>query len=204
MKRWIRSVVTRVVMATFAAGILVPAMSFAGGSVARAGTCSPGDVDYTVTYTKKDVLFTHSILYVTLAPGGSATRTLTKSTSFTAGITFTAGATAEAGVIFAKASASVGVALKAEGTTTSGTSVSLSISNTGSTYRDYVFFDGTRTANGTWKKYTCVGGTEKLNAQGTWKSWNAQYAAVLRCSDNLAIAAQYGTWSAQYKAVQTC
>ena len=202
--RRLRAATARIVASSILAGAMFSVVSLSGAPVARAGTCSAGDVDYTVAYTSKSVLFTHSILYVSLAPGSSATRTISKTTSFTAGITFTAGATAEAGVIFAKASASVGVSLKAEGSTTSGTSVSLTATNGGSGYRDYVFFDGTRTATGTWKKYTCVGGTEKLNASGTWKSWNAQYAAVLNCDDDSAILSRYGSWSVQYKAAQTC
>ncbi|MCI0581555.1 MAG: hypothetical protein L0227_01465 [Chloroflexi bacterium] len=204
MVRHPRGAVARLLMAVSSAVLLIPTVAAGGGSIAFAGTCSAGDIDYTVTTSNKDVLFTHSVLYATLAPGGYASRTLTKSTSFTAGITFTFGATAEAGVIFAKASASAGVALKAEGTTTSGSSVTIGITNNTSAYHDYVFFDGTRTAKGTWKRYKCVAGSEQLSSTGTWKSWNAQYAAVLRCDDDAIIASTYGTWSVQYRAVQTC
>ena len=204
MVRRLRALTARLAMAATAAGLLIPTVAFGGGSIAFAGTCSPGDIDYSVVVSSKSVLFTHSILYVTLAPGATASRTLTKTSSTTAGITITLGASAEAGVIFAKASASVAVALKAEGTTTSGTSVTLSVPNNTGTYQDYVFFDGTRTVQGTWKKYKCVSGAEKLDAQGTFKSWNAQYAAVLNCDDDSAILSRYGSWSVQYKAVTTC
>jgi hypothetical protein len=201
-----RVLLGRLMMAITAATLLVPGAAFAGGAIAFANVdCAISDPPwYQVSVSTKDVLFTHSILYVSLAPDAYASRTLTKTTSFTAGITITVGASAEAGVILASASASLKVALKGEGSVTSGTSVTLGVTNNTDKYHDWVFFDGTRTATGKWTKYYCSAGVVKVTSAGTWYSWDAQYGAVLRCDQDSKVASTYGAWSTQYKAVTSC
>ena len=54
----------------------------------------------------------------TIPPGGSATWSLTKTSSFTSSVTGEASATFKAGAILAEASTTIGFSLKAEGSTT--------------------------------------------------------------------------------------
>ena len=201
-----RASLARLMMAVTATTLLIPTVAFAGGAVVHASVdCGVGDPPwYEVRVSNKDVLFTHNLLYATLTPDAYASKTVTHTTTFSASITIKVGAQAEAGIIIAKASASLEVDLMFAGSVTDSTSVTIGVTNNTSRIHDYVFFDGTRTAMGTWTKYYCSVGTAKVSSSGTWKSWEHQYFCVLRCDTDSAVASSYKYWSVQYKAVSTC
>jgi hypothetical protein len=178
----------------------------APAALARPIICNAGTVKYTITSSSKTILETHGFGYATLGPGGSASRTISSTTSFTAGITVSTSASASAGIIFAKAEASVGFSLQASGTRTSTTSWTTSQSNnTGGLHR-YVWFEGTKKGTGNWKSQRCGSdGTVWLNYNsGTWGSWNAQITGVLRCDQDGVVQDKFGTFSVEYKSVTTC
>ena len=202
-----RAQVARLMVAITAATALVPTVAIGIGATAVFASvdCAINDPPwYVVNVSSKTTIFTHMPRYTTLAPDAWATRTLTSTTTVSAGIEFTLGSEAEAGVIIASASVKVGVTLKGEYSETSTTSVTLGVTNNTSNYHDYVFFDGTRKATGTWTKYYCSAGVVKTKSAGTWYSWDAQYDAVLRCDQDAKILSTYGQWSVQYKAATSC
>jgi hypothetical protein len=185
---------------------LVPALAFGGGAIAFASTdCAIGEPPwYSVTVARKDTVYTHTVAYASLPPGGSATRTISRTTTLTGSIEIEFGVAGEGSIIFASASAKVGVTLKGEASATDGSSMTLSVPNNTRAYHDYVFFNGTRTANGRWVRYTCSAGVAKVSSYGTWYSWEAQYYGVVRCDHDAQIEDKYGRWSIQYKAVSSC
>jgi hypothetical protein len=193
-------------MAVTAAALLVPAASFVAGPIALASVdCAIGEPPwYEVSVTSKNVVDTNKTVYVTILPGGQATRTLTHTTTLTGSITIQVGTAADAGIIIAKAELSLKVDLMGQYAVTDTDSVSLTANNTTSKYHDYVFFGGTRTANGRWTRYYCSAGVPKVAAGGTWFSWNAQFYGAIRCDNDNAILSKYGQWSVQYKAVASC
>lgn len=186
------------------ASLLLPASAFALGSIAFAGTCSSGDVDLSTGYTTKAIGFTHELEVVTIPPGGSATWSITVARTYTSSVTGEASATFKAGAILASAETKVGFSLKDEFSSTSSTTVSVTATNTTSSYQDYIGFRGTKKANGWWKEYHCVVGTETLKYQGTWDSWNIQASGAVRCNDDAAVLSRYGSFSLQYAAVKMC
>ncbi len=202
----LRAALARLVIAVLAATATIPAVALAGAPIALAGVdCSIGDPPwYEVSVSNKDVRNTHQLAYVTIPPGGSATRTITRSTTLTGSIQIEVGAQADAGIIIASASVKVGVTLKGEASATDGSSVSITAPNNTSKYHDYVFFGGTRTANGRWTRYYCSVGVAKVSSSGTWFSWNAQYFGAIRCDHDSVIKNQYGQWSIQHEAATSC
>jgi hypothetical protein len=117
------------------------------------------------------------------------TETITSSGTFTASVTVTAGVKAEAGVIFAQATAETGIALKAEGSVTTTTARTSSVTNPGSTTKQYVFFGGTRTVVGSWQlqkcKYDALAGHNNYYSigNGTYKSWEKMTWGAIPCTD---------------------
>lgn len=202
----LRGAAKRLLVGVSAAGFLIPTVAFSGISVARAGVdCGVGVQPwYEVSVSRKDVIWTHTIAYATVLPYGSATRTISRSTTLTGSIQINVGFQADASAIIAKASAKVGVTLKGEGSATDGSSMSITANNNTGRYHDYVFFSGTRTAKGTWARYYCSADEVKTSSSGTWFSWNAQYFGGIRCDNDSAIATKYGQWSVQYEAVSSC
>ena len=191
-------------MAVTTAALLLPMSAAIAGTGALAGTCSPGDVDYYITSSSKNILFTHKFVYATLAPGASGARTSTYTTSYTSSVTVSGSAKFSAGIILAQAETTIGMQLQDSGTKTSTSSFTLTAHNGTSQYHDYVWFEGTRRGVGTWKSNNCVAGREKPYGSGTWGSWQAQYSGVINCDDDAAILSKYGSFSVQHYAVKTC
>jgi hypothetical protein len=115
--------------------------------------------------------------------------TITSSTTYKASVTLTAGVKAEAGVIFAQAEASAGIQLMAEGATTTTVSKTITVTNPGSTTKQYVFFGGTRTVSGEWQyqkcKYDALAGHNNWYSigNGTYKSWEKMTWGAIPCTD---------------------
>ena len=206
MVHGLRVTVARLLTAAFAASLFVPVVAFASASVARAGVdCGIGDPPwYEITVSRRDVMYTHTVNYVTLPPGASATRTISRTTTLTGSVEIEVGGEVSASAILAGASAKVGVKLRGEGSATDGSSLSITVKNATSRYHDYVFFNGTRTANGRWTRYYCSAGAAKASGWGTWFSWEAQYYGAIRCDNDSMILSKYGQWSVQYKAASSC
>jgi hypothetical protein len=185
--------------------LVAPMVVMAGPATARPLECNPDSMRYSITSSSKDILMTHEYRYATLDVNAYGERTISSTTTFTAGITVNASATAQAGVIFAKAEVSVGFSLMAQGSTTSTESFSDGVKNTTSKPHTWVWFEGTKRGNGGWKSDRCTNqGQWQSYDSGTWKSWNAQFSGVLRCDHDADIANQFGSFSPEYKAVKTC
>lgn len=201
----LRARLARGLAAITVATTMVPAaVLVTGGSVAFAGTCSPGDVDLYTYVGTKSILFTHEFEVVTIPPGGSASHAIGYTTTYTSSVTGEGSAKFQAGAIIASAETTVGFSLKDEYARTSTSTVTVTANNATSGYRDYIFYRGTRKAVGTWKEYHCVVGRETLKYQGTWGSWHLQQSGAVRCDADSALLSQYGSYSLQYQAAIKC
>jgi hypothetical protein len=201
-----RAALGRLMVAVMAAGVLVPTVAFAWGSVAHASVdCAVGEPDwYQVSVTATDLLFTHNLAYASLAPDAYASRTISVSNTYTAGITVTVGTSAEGSIIIAKASLAVGFSLKGEYSRTDSDSHTDGITNNTAKYHKWVFFEGTKTAKGNFTKYYCSAGVAKVRSSGTWKSWHGMDFGVLRCDQDSQVIDAYGAWSVEHEATLTC
>jgi len=197
-----------------ATSALFPAATILAPHVAAADpVCGPttnGVTKLTTSVTSKDVTWTHKLVVASLAPGASVSRTLTSTTTLTATVTFTAGVKAEAGAIIAKAETSFGFQLQGSGSHTDTESVTLSKTNTSSSIKSYVFFDGTRRGIGKWVQLKCQFDSRiaewvyKSIGTGAWDSWEIQNTGVLDCASDAAVKTKFGSFSVEYVAVASC
>ena len=177
---------------------LAPASVAASSAPRGQATAAAPAATYCTTNATKVVLFTvvknPKLTYtpenVYVASGSTVSNTITSSTTYTASVTVTAGVKAEAGVIFAKAEASAGLELMAEGASTTTVARTMSVTNGGSSTKQYVFFGGTKTVSGTWQlqkcKYDALAGHNNWYGigSGTYKSWEKMTWGVISCTDS--------------------
>lgn len=168
--------------------------------------CEPGTIRYRVPTSSTNGRLNGGMVVATIPPGGSATKRVTTETTFSASVTASAEGSFSAGIIITKAEAKVGFQLQASGSMTVIHTVEMTARNNTSGYHDWIFWDGEKTANGTWVKERCSNtGTVWTQAlSGPWRSWNIQIHGAIRCDHDLLIADQYGTNSPQYTAVRLC
>ena len=168
--------------------------------------CEPGTIRYRVPTSSTAGRLNGGAVIATIPPGGSATKSVTTQTTFSASVTASAEGSFSAGIIITKAEAKVGFSLQASGSRTVIHTVSLTANNNTSNYHDYIFWDGEKTASGQWVKERCSSnGTVWTQAlSGPWRSWHLQIFGAIRCDHDGVIADQYGTNSPQYTAARLC
>ncbi|TDD49084.1 hypothetical protein E1263_32575 [Kribbella antibiotica] len=122
---------------------------------------------------------------ISLAPGVGFNRqvALRKDRTFSAGIDTTAEASAKAGVILAKASATLNVKLAVAGSWTTSKSVTDTWTIASSSkHRRYILWSGTRVYGGRYSYNLCIDGGRKWSVTpGKWRSFRTQWQGSSLC-----------------------
>lgn len=180
-----RSRLAVVLSLAVAALLLVAPTPLVGAASAK--TCHPPS--YVEKYRIKSSFTNPQLIHaktIVLSPGGSYQKstTLTREGRLTASVEYSSSATIEAGKVIAKASATVGYKLRAEGSVAwrKSTNEVFDIKNNTNKTRKYVLFDGVTKANGRYASSRCDGKTYKVVwRSGAWKSYYAEVAGHVAC-----------------------
>lgn len=131
-------------------------------------------------WTTKKYVMTHSGVYEN---NGSTTLTYTvvkeHSTTVTASITLDVGATAGMGKFMTKLGAEVGLSLHGEGSKTKTSSITIQASIPA--HKTYVFYSGTRRAEGLYQRWGCSSSRCSVVGKKQGKSWNTRYDGNYQC-----------------------
>ncbi|MFB6837493.1 hypothetical protein [Streptomyces sp. NPDC056361] len=171
-------------MATLSmAGAMVVALPGASASAAGDPMCSPGRTKLVWSNVKKEWVVTHKRAIENYT-GSTATKTYSaeRVKQITAAVTVTAGATVGANVAIGSLEVNTGLDLQVSGakTKTSAESITWTLSS-GS---KYVFFAGTRQAQGYYTQYRCDRGTRWVTTgrYGKAVSWTELSEGGIRCT----------------------
>ena len=188
------------IISVVAAGLLLAAPSATPVAHARPIICEPSTQWATISDKTLTRVVTH-VKGIFLAPHTSYSQTtsISKVNSVTAGVTLSAGASVSSNFILAKAEASVGVELRASGSSTTQTSYSetWSINNTSDSQRRYALWAGTVRWSGKFVYHRCnADGSAYSTSSGTWRSWTTMIDGTALCP-----ASRYGSATFEYKAL---
>ena len=195
-------------------GLIAPAGVFAASPPAPTTSCGNanyGQIKYTTNISSKTYARAHPDVVFTLAPGGSASRTLTSTTTVKGSVTGTLTLNGDAQAILVSLGASVSVELSFGVAFTYSDAWTIGpIRNSTSSYRQVTTFAGTRVVNGNATRWKCgmspnTGWYTWLTERtGTYFAINQTVTGMAWCTDDAAIKAMFGTWSLEYDAVSKC
>ncbi|MFF9425644.1 hypothetical protein [Streptomyces sp. NPDC014746] len=165
------------------AGAMVVALPAGSASAAGDPMCSPGRTKLVWSNLKKEWVVTHK-REIENYTGGPAAKTYTaeRVKQITAAVTVTMGTTVGANVAIGSLEVAAGLDLQASGTKTKTSSESITWNlSSGS---KYVFYAGTRQAQGYYTQYRCDRGTRWVTTgrYGKALSWTELSEGGLRCS----------------------
>jgi len=180
--------------AALATGLIATPAHAAGGNGGGTGTggtvepnlaiiCDPGSGYYTWTSVAKPWKVTHASRYEHYTTGsGTYTKTAAFRLQLSAGISYSYGGSAGVQTPIASLGVETNLTLKASGSTTSTSSVS--ITEQMNNYAAYVFYDGHRRASGYFDYHQCNnnGTAESISSSGEAHSFNTPTTGALDCT----------------------